>query len=224
MTTVTDTNVESTPETTATSASTAATFVTVRADECSQEVVELNMAGVKIPGVKFISPDKRRFASVPKFFLDAIDWIKANKADGMMMKEDFQAKMREIAINDYGFPASKDKQYYARWSEMSTLGYRQNPGWIAWLQPVQVERNRFYKVFENGEAPMSATMLTREHSPFFGQAKEGAPKRVAKSTQIAELQAQLAAQTAQINALMSRVGAVETTTAEAIAPKDKKKK
>jgi hypothetical protein len=174
------------------------------------EPVSLKIAGVSVPGYKFISADNRRVASIPAFMMDAIDWIRENISDKTMGKEDFQKKMREIAIRDYGMPSSKSRQYYARWAEMSSIGYAQNPGWIAWLQPVQIERSRLFRVMENDESPTAAVMLTRENSPTYGKAKEKV-KATRKTARELELEARLA----ELEALVSVVEVEEA--AETIA-------
>jgi hypothetical protein len=152
-----------------------ATFIVYRADECPREAVTLKLDGIAVPGIKFLSPDKTRAASVPAFFIQAIDWVANNICDKTIGKEDFQKKMQEIA-RSHGLAkeGKAGRQYFARWSEMSTLGYRQNPGWIAWLQPAEspTGTGRYYRVFSEGEQPKSAAMLTREFSPNFGQGKE----------------------------------------------------
>jgi hypothetical protein len=178
------------------------------------EPVSLTIAGVSVSGYKFISADNRRFSSIPGFMLDAIDWVRQNISDKTIGKEDFQKKMREIAIRDYGMPEGKSRQYYARWAEMSSIGYAQNPGWIAWLQPVQIERSRLFKVMEDNETPTAAVMLTRENSPTYGQAKEKT-KAVKKTARELELEARLAELEAKTAALQSVAVAEEA--AEEIA-------
>jgi hypothetical protein len=101
-------------------------------------------------------------------------------------------------------PEGKSRQYYARWAEMSSIGYAQNPGWIAWLQPVQIERSRLFKVMEDNETPTAAVMLTRENSPTYGQAKEKT-KAVKKTARELELEARLAE-------LEAKTAALQTTT------------
>jgi len=138
-----------------------------RADECKTEDVTLNIKGVAVPGKRFMHPESSSYVSVPVFFLEAIEEVRERK-DMEISKNDFQKLMRKIAVDKYCISSENEPQYYARWSEMSSLGYRQNPNWIAWLQAFTVEGNaRFYRCFRDGEIPELTRMLTRENSPTY---------------------------------------------------------
>ena len=182
-----------------------------RADECKMEDVTLNIKGVAVPGKRFMHPQSNSYVSVPVFFLEAIEQVREYK-DMEISKNDFQKLMRKIAIDTYCLSPENEPQYYARWAEMSSLGYRQNPKWIAWLQAFTVAGNaRFYRCFRNGEIPELTEMLTRENSPTY---KGGVKEKKSKSaTDLESLMKQIKEAQQRLEELKQTIPAANTPAA-----------